>query len=73
LLKALQNHQIILVSSLPDYYATNIFRVKTSRAVNDALTEAFRAAGSGSRVWAMPCGNYVLPEVKAVEEQVQKE
>jgi len=73
LLKALQNHQIILVSSLPDYYATNIFKVKTSRAVNDALTEAFRAAGSGSRVWAMPCGNYVLPEVKAAEEQVQKE
>src|SRR3990170_4318592 len=36
LLKALQNHQIILVSSMPDYYA-NIFKLKTARAVNDAL------------------------------------
>ncbi|HJW65227.1 MAG TPA: nickel-dependent lactate racemase [Candidatus Bathyarchaeia archaeon] len=72
LLKALQNHQIILVSSLPDYYA-NIFKLKTARAVNDALTEAFKIAGSGARVWAMPYGNYMLPEVKVAEEQVQKE
>jgi nickel-dependent lactate racemase len=70
LLKALQNHSIILVSSLPDYYAANIFKVKTARAVNDALTEAFKIAGSSSKVWAMPCGNYMLPEVKAAEEQI---
>jgi nickel-dependent lactate racemase len=73
LLKALQNHQIILVSSLPDYYAMNIFKVKTARAVNDALTEAFKTAGSSARVWAMPYGNYILPEVKAAEEQVEKQ
>jgi nickel-dependent lactate racemase len=72
LLKALQNHQIILVSSLPDYYAANIFKLKTARAVNNALTEAFRLAGSSARVWAMPCGNYMLPEVKAQEEQLEK-
>jgi len=65
----LQNHKIILVSSLPDYYAANIFKVKTARAVNDALTEAFKITGSNSKVWAMPCGNYMLPEVKAAEEQ----
>jgi len=57
LLKAQQNHCIILVSSLPDYYASNIFKLKTARAVNDALTEAFKTAGSSSRVWAMPYGN----------------
>jgi nickel-dependent lactate racemase len=73
LLKALQNHQIILVSSLPDYYAMNIFKMKTSRAVNDALTEALKTAGSSARVWAIPCGNYLFPEVKAAEEQVAKE
>lgn len=69
LLKALQNHQIILVSSMPDYYAANIFRLKTARAVNDALEEAFKIAGKDSRVWVIPYGNYTLPEVKAVEEQ----
>ena len=68
LLKALQNHQIILVSSLPDYYATSIFKLKTARAVNDALTEALKIAGSASRVWAMPHGSYTLPMFKSPEE-----
>ena len=68
LLKALQNHQIILVSSLPDYYATSIFKLKTARAVNDALAEALKIAGSASRVWAIPYGSYTLPEFKTPEE-----
>jgi lactate racemase len=71
LLKALQNHQIILVSSLPDYYATNIFKLKTARAVNDALNEAFNIAGKAARVWTIPQGNYTLPEVKAPAEEPQ--
>ena len=68
LLKALQNHQIILVSSLPDYYATSIFKLKTARAVNDALAEALKIAGSASRVWAIPYGSCTLPEFKSPEE-----
>jgi nickel-dependent lactate racemase len=68
LLKALQNHQIILVSSLPDYYATSIFKLKTARAVNDAFAEALKIAGSASRVWAMPQGSYTLPVFQAPEE-----
>jgi nickel-dependent lactate racemase len=69
LLKALQNHKIILVSSLPDYYATNIFKLKTSRAVNDALNEAFNIMGKAARVWTISYGNYLLPEVKAPVEE----
>ncbi len=68
LLKVLQNHPLILVSSLPDYYASNVFKVKTARAVNDALTEAFKLAGSASRVWTMALGSYTLPEYRAPEE-----
>jgi lactate racemase len=67
LLKALQNHQIILVSSLPDYYASNIFRLKTSRAVNDALGEALKLAGSQARVWTMPYGNFTLPTIQSTD------
>ncbi|MCW4009394.1 MAG: nickel-dependent lactate racemase [Candidatus Bathyarchaeota archaeon] len=63
LLKALQHHKIILVSSLPDYYASNIFRLKTARAVNDALNDAFTIAGKAARVWTIPQGNYTLPQV----------
>jgi nickel-dependent lactate racemase len=59
LLKAQQNHQIILVSSMPDYYATSIFKLKTTRAVNDALNEALKLAGSASRVWR--CHKAAMP------------
>lgn len=69
LLEALQKVQIILVSSMPDYYAANIFRLKTTRAVNDALNEAFNIAGKNAKVWVMPYGNRTLPEVKVAEEQ----
>jgi nickel-dependent lactate racemase len=65
LMKALQKVKIILVSSLPDYYAQNVFRLNTARAINDAVNEAFRIAGVRAKVWAMPLGNYTLPIVKA--------
>ncbi len=68
LFKALQNHPLILVSSLPDYYAVNVFKLKTARAVNDAFTEALKSAGSQARVWVMPYGNFTLPEIKVAEE-----
>ncbi len=67
LLKALKNHQIILVSSLPDYYANGVFKLKTTRAVNDALREALKTGGSQARVWVMPQGNSTLPGVKSAE------
>jgi nickel-dependent lactate racemase len=69
-LKALQKARIILVSSMPDYYATSVFKLKTARAVNDALNEAMNMLGKNSRVWTMPYGNYTLPELKIVEDQV---
>jgi len=67
LMKALQKVEIILVSAMPDYYATDIFRLKTARAVNDALNEAFNIAGKKAKVWVMPYGNLTLPEVKTSE------
>ena len=68
LMKALQKVQIILVSSMPDYYAANVFKLETARAVNDALNEAFSIVGKKAKVWAMPYGNSTLPEVKTGEE-----
>jgi nickel-dependent lactate racemase len=68
LLKALKNHKLILVSSLPDYYANDVFKLKTARAVNDALRETLKNAGSQTKVWAMPQGNLTLPEVKSAEQ-----
>jgi nickel-dependent lactate racemase len=68
LLRALQNHSIILVSSIPDYYASNIFKLKTARALNDALNEALSIAGRNAKVWVIPYGNYTLPVVTALDE-----
>lgn len=67
LLKALKSHPIILVSSLPDYYANGVFKLKTARAVNDAFRETLKTAGSQAKVWTMPQGNFTLPEVKTQE------
>jgi len=71
LLKALQRVQIILVSVMPDYQAVNVFNLKTARAVNDALRDAFEIAGQNAKVWTMPHGNITLPIVKTAEERAE--
>ncbi|MEM0487610.1 MAG: nickel-dependent lactate racemase [Candidatus Bathyarchaeia archaeon] len=68
LLKALQKTQIILVSVMPDYYAVNVFKLKTARTANEALNQAFTISGEKAKVWAIPYGNYTLPEIKVSED-----
>lgn len=67
LTKALQKAHIILVSIMPDYQAVNVFRLKTARAINNALGQAFDISGKNAKVWAMPHGNTTLPVMKALE------
>ena len=64
LLKALEKAKIILVSVMPDYYAMDIFKLRTSRSVNEAIDEAFRIAGKNAKVWAIPYGNITEPVLK---------
>ena len=45
-------------------------KLKTARAVNDALDEAFNIAGKAARVWTISQGNFTLPEVKVPAEEV---
>lgn len=68
LMKALKKVRIILVSTMPDYYATSIFKLKTARAMNDALNEAFHIVARNAKVLTMPYGNFTLPELKTTEE-----
>jgi len=68
LTKALQRVQIILVSIMPDYQTVNVFRLKTARAINDGLRQAFDIAGENAKVWAMPQGNATMPIMKAMEQ-----
>lgn len=61
LLKALGKVKIILVSTLPDYYATGIFKLKTAKTVNDALRMAFNITGRKAKIWIVPHGSTTLP------------
>ncbi|MCK4933751.1 nickel-dependent lactate racemase [Candidatus Bathyarchaeota archaeon] len=64
LLKVLQKAHIILVSTMPDYYTTNVFKLRAARALNDALQEAFKIAGKNPKVWVIPHGHMTLTEFK---------
>ncbi|MCW3982318.1 MAG: nickel-dependent lactate racemase [Candidatus Bathyarchaeota archaeon] len=65
LLKALQKAQVILVSTLPDYYAVNVFKLRTARAVNDALEEAFKTTGRHAKILSISHGHSILPQFKS--------
>lgn len=67
LARSLQRVQIILVSTMPDYLAVGTFRLRTARALNDALRDAFDIVGKDARIWVMPHGNITLPIVQASE------
>jgi nickel-dependent lactate racemase len=66
--KALQKVTIILVSVMPDYYAVNTFKLRTARALNDALREALELAGKNAKFYVMPYGSDTLPVYKPAEQ-----
>ncbi len=67
LAKSPEKVRIILVSTLPDYHAVGTFRLRTARALNDALRDAFDIVGRDGKVWVMPYGNITLPVVHSSE------
>ncbi len=68
LAKALQKVSIILVSVMPDCYALNTFKLRTARAMNDAMRDAFEITGKNAKVYVIPRGGSTLA-VYASEEQ----
>ena len=65
--KALQKVHIILVSVMPDYYAVNVFNLKTAKAINDALRDAFDLVDKNAKVLAIPYGSITLPITETTE------
>jgi nickel-dependent lactate racemase len=53
---------------MPDYYAVNVFRLRTARALNDALEDAFELAGKDAKIWVIPHGHKTLPQMKAASD-----
>jgi len=69
LMRALQRVKISLVSVMPDYYASEVFRMKTARTANEALRYAFDAIGKRGKVSVIPYGNLTMPIIKSNEER----
>jgi nickel-dependent lactate racemase len=64
LLKALGKVKIILVSVMPDYYATGVFKLRTAKTVNAALKSALRMTGRLGKILVLPHGSTTLPVIK---------
>lgn len=60
----LEEFRVHLVSVMPDYYARNVFRLRTSRTVNEALQSALRTMGKDSSVAVAPYGTLTRTTVK---------
>jgi nickel-dependent lactate racemase len=59
--RALEAHRVCIVSTLPDYYVENIFRMKSATTVNAALHNAQRTQGSDSTITVIPDAGRVIP------------
>jgi nickel-dependent lactate racemase len=58
---ALDRVRIILVSTMPDYYASKVFRLRTAKTANVAMNMAFRMLNKKAKVLLLPHGATTLP------------
>ncbi|MEM2094896.1 MAG: nickel-dependent lactate racemase [Candidatus Bathyarchaeia archaeon] len=68
LMKALEKAKIVLVSTLPDYYASSVFHLRTAKTANTALNMAFRILNRRGKVLVLPHGSFTLPVLKEESE-----
>jgi nickel-dependent lactate racemase len=63
LLRALANHRIYLVSTIPDHYVERAFGLRAAKTMNVALESAQRALGADSSVTAIPDASQTIPRI----------
>ena len=61
LLKAREKAKIYLVSVMPDYYASSVFKLRTARTTNGALQSAQRVLGKDSKIMVLPYAPMTFP------------
>jgi len=66
--KALQKVTIILVSVIPDTYAVNIFKMRSSSAMNDAMRDAFEIVGKNAKVYVMAHGKETMAQYQSPDQ-----
>ena len=62
----LEELRVYLVSVMPDYYAKNVFRLKTARTVDDALQSALRILGKDSGITVVPRGSITQTSIRPI-------
>ncbi|WP_455283063.1 hypothetical protein [[Eubacterium] cellulosolvens] len=60
----LDDYRLCLVSVMPDYYAKNIFKLRTFRTVGDALQSALRVIGKQATITVVPYGSFTHGTIK---------
>ena len=61
MMKAMERVKIILVSAMPDYYASKVFQLRTAKTANVAMNMAFRILNRKAKVLVLPHGATTLP------------
>ncbi|MCW4026930.1 MAG: nickel-dependent lactate racemase [Candidatus Bathyarchaeota archaeon] len=67
LMTGLQRAGVILVSSMPDYYVSETFGMKSARTANEAFGYASGSVGKNGRVSFIPYGNLTMPVIRAAD------
>ena len=63
LLRALNNHRIYLVSTIPDHHLEHTFGLKPAKTMNAAVQAAQRALGSDASISVVPNASLVVPTI----------
>lgn len=61
LLTVLQRSEVVLVSSLPDYFALEVLKMKTARTVNESIRYVLDTSGRKNNVLAISHGSLTIP------------
>jgi len=69
LTRALANHRIYVVSTIPDHHIEHTFGMRPAKTMNTALQSAQRALGADASIIAIPNASQVIPSVSAKPEQ----
>jgi len=64
LLSVLQESNMLIVSAMPNYYVSRVFRMKIARTVNEAFRLFLDAVGSRGKFSFIPKGCLTIPFMK---------
>jgi nickel-dependent lactate racemase len=68
MMRALEHVRIILVSTMPDYYASKVFHLRTAKTANVAMNMAYRMINKKAKVLVIPHGSTTLPIIGKIGE-----